>query len=1163
VENFYKIMDGQAMTQLNLVKRNSCRSLRLLILMNMAALWGMISLADADDKLICESSPISWQADAELTDVFFLNADTGWAVGAQGVILRTTNGGREWKEVGQVDTAQVVQELSLQQKVEAMQNGVRTQVTGVADGRADHPQKYRCRFESVFFVDERNGWVAGGVNVPYLDHSRGVLLRTADGGATWRRVNGALMPRIKRVYFLDRSRGWAVGECGKLFKGCLFYTQDGGESWSNQTDPKTSQGTIGYLDGDISERGYVAIDSSGQPVLVRNDREEVAAIEGRGAAFLKKVRMTDGHQGWSVGEQGAVWRTTNGGLSWSALDEDPKSPTNQLFREFDFQALSVSPTKIWFAGNPGTQIFSIDRISGEILSYSTGLPVPINAVHFIDDQVGWCVGALGTVLSTTDGGISWQRLRGRHRSVAILGVAYDERELPFEALARFSSEEDYLMAVAMCQPIQSPASRQSLDRLGSSGFYSVAAKGANFSIQQEQECQLQRMVRLIRTLKPNVIVCDSEYRKLGLASHSQHAAFDPYVMLSAAISAAADRTAFPNQIELAKLEPWIVDRIAYRVPSGAITLEPQRLLIRLGHVLEDQIAISRGLNGLALSSNEKKSYRIEVHFHSLSTNHSDLLDGLSQTGRSMPKRAADNRLRTNRASIELANRKQQKILELAQFDAKTDQDLAIWSQKIQEWLGPVDEVLAGIWLAQLAERYLEQRKIELASKSLELLSTRYYGHALHAASLVWLARYYASDEFARLELDTIAQFRKKLTAATTAPTDNAIRVGQPSTKAYSSHQDGQTILVWAPVADKIELPQRDAAASEMNSNDPSSSQGLAPDVAAASHDDPVSAVVGSLGSGLTADEIRAFLEYRRRRASHYLTQLSQLDPDLINHLQFRFMEAGLKRKLGGNSMAEGTWKTIAGALEQRTGLSSAAKRELQLMGVAHHAEGTKWIQSQATNERPYLDGNLNDSVWQSVLQNKQACNFVRGGTGDLALGWSDQRSPVECDQILFAHDDEFLFIAVVCQKVRGQFYQTSKDRRSRDPDLSRRDRVEICFDLDRDYQSSFRFEVDYRGWCAEDLNGAKGWNPAWYVARNDDEQSWTLEMAIPLEALTATPLTGDEMWAIRLSRRLGDGVNLWKNSSSASSGRDGQELSQGLYQQIFALPNDFQLFTFR
>ena len=43
--------------------------------------------------------PDGWRDDATLHDVHFVNVSTGWAVGNQGVILRTTDGGRNWIEL--------------------------------------------------------------------------------------------------------------------------------------------------------------------------------------------------------------------------------------------------------------------------------------------------------------------------------------------------------------------------------------------------------------------------------------------------------------------------------------------------------------------------------------------------------------------------------------------------------------------------------------------------------------------------------------------------------------------------------------------------------------------------------------------------------------------------------------------------------------------------------------------------------------------------------------------------------------------------------------------------------------------------------------------------------------------------------------------------------
>jgi len=51
-----------------------------------AAVFASDPISDVDPKLL----------DAELADVAFVDADTGWAVGDRGAIWHTGNGGQAW-----------------------------------------------------------------------------------------------------------------------------------------------------------------------------------------------------------------------------------------------------------------------------------------------------------------------------------------------------------------------------------------------------------------------------------------------------------------------------------------------------------------------------------------------------------------------------------------------------------------------------------------------------------------------------------------------------------------------------------------------------------------------------------------------------------------------------------------------------------------------------------------------------------------------------------------------------------------------------------------------------------------------------------------------------------------------------------------------------------
>ncbi|HEX3664856.1 MAG TPA: hypothetical protein VHU23_06470 [Rhizomicrobium sp.] len=79
------------------------------------------------------------------------------------------------------------------------------------------------------FVSDKAGWTGGGEISPDVE---GWLHRTTDGGATWSdRVLTTAWP-IRQIEFLDKKVGWAAG--GNIYSnvGGIYYSADGGQTWS-------------------------------------------------------------------------------------------------------------------------------------------------------------------------------------------------------------------------------------------------------------------------------------------------------------------------------------------------------------------------------------------------------------------------------------------------------------------------------------------------------------------------------------------------------------------------------------------------------------------------------------------------------------------------------------------------------------------------------------------------------------------------------------------------------------------------------------------------------------------------------------------------------------------------------------------------------------------
>jgi photosystem II stability/assembly factor-like uncharacterized protein len=107
-------------------------------------------------------------ASLRLNAVSFADARHGWAVGARGAVLVTSDGGRTWA----------------------------AQASGTESDLFD-----------VKFFDAREGWAVGG---------DGAAIHTADGGATWRAEPTGTPHALERLFFAGRARGWAVGFGGTV-----------------------------------------------------------------------------------------------------------------------------------------------------------------------------------------------------------------------------------------------------------------------------------------------------------------------------------------------------------------------------------------------------------------------------------------------------------------------------------------------------------------------------------------------------------------------------------------------------------------------------------------------------------------------------------------------------------------------------------------------------------------------------------------------------------------------------------------------------------------------------------------------------------------------------------------------------------------------------------
>ncbi|WP_280155419.1 YCF48-related protein [Piscinibacter sp. XHJ-5] len=125
--------------------------------------------SDRGKTWVQQPSPVS----TDLLAVHFPSARQGWAVGHDGVVLHSVDGGVSWKRVLDGRTLGAAMVAWYERKVAQGESGLSKALEEARKLAADGPDR---PLMTVHFRSEREGWIAGQFNL---------ILYTADGGATW------------------------------------------------------------------------------------------------------------------------------------------------------------------------------------------------------------------------------------------------------------------------------------------------------------------------------------------------------------------------------------------------------------------------------------------------------------------------------------------------------------------------------------------------------------------------------------------------------------------------------------------------------------------------------------------------------------------------------------------------------------------------------------------------------------------------------------------------------------------------------------------------------------------------------------------------------------------------------------------------------------------
>lgn len=159
---------------------------------------------------------------AGLQGVSFCDTNAGWAVGAN-MVLRTTNVGQTW-EMQRRNNDEVLFSVACLSSSRAWAVGQNGLILYTGDGGKTWSPQTSGTTDNLtrvrFFGDD--GWIVGG------SAGKSLLLRSRDAGTSWQSQQLNMSEALFDIYF-SGTRGWIVGA-----NGTILQTTDGGQTWERQ-----------------------------------------------------------------------------------------------------------------------------------------------------------------------------------------------------------------------------------------------------------------------------------------------------------------------------------------------------------------------------------------------------------------------------------------------------------------------------------------------------------------------------------------------------------------------------------------------------------------------------------------------------------------------------------------------------------------------------------------------------------------------------------------------------------------------------------------------------------------------------------------------------------------------------------------------------------------
>jgi len=409
--------------------------------------------------------------------IHFVNKDTGWAVGAQGAIIYSTDGGEKWIALNTPLTNTLLNVKSFNSQIIIAGGFNRSIIRSTDSGLSwqiiqtggvgnlweteiiNDSTAFMCGTDSTLLKTTNYGisWqtINTGINLNYwaidfIDQQigfiacdSGKILKTVNGGNSWNLINTGFNKHLYRIKALSEMHIVAGGQ------GTL-YTFNGGITWNSSIGggPIDAMAflndSIGFVVG-YSSPNFIDKTTNGGQTWQALSAPDIGAYcltfvndsigfnaglnlvikktTDNGNTWKQKIIKDSFLNIWSISEDrafalgGVVYKTTDSGLNWNIAF--PYEPGNLGFKSVFF----VDSLTGFVGTNNNVKIYKTTDAGETWISKTitgiTNFSEPIYDIYFVNRFNGFACTGGGAFLKTIDGGENWFAMASNVYGIAV------------------------------------------------------------------------------------------------------------------------------------------------------------------------------------------------------------------------------------------------------------------------------------------------------------------------------------------------------------------------------------------------------------------------------------------------------------------------------------------------------------------------------------------------------------------------------------------------------------------------------------------------------------------------------------------------------------------------------------------------------------------------